>query len=613
MKKILAIILLVALMISIPTGCGKKLSNRYLQYNLAVDPKTWDPGKNSAVDGGHMINALFQGLYQETEDGIMPADVADLKVSEDKKTYTFTLKDGLKWSDGKPVTAKDYEFAWKRVCAPETASEYSFIMAPYLKFGKEYLNSGLVKFDKNSIKALKEAKADLTDKQYDMLVNVPTEDELKAMSDSQISTRNKEIAKIRKAIRNLVGVKAVDDKTLVATLVSPCSYFKTLTSFYSYYPVREDCVGKDGWEKKLETCIGNGPFMLEEYQISNHIKLKKNPNYIEADKVKISGIECSMVNDANTALNAYNAGDFDVNNTIPLDQISKLRKEDPTFHIKTAVSFTYVYFNCDKEPTNDVRVRKALSLAIDRNAMCENVLRRGDVPATGPVPTTLFFSDGSCFRKVDKNGNPVEEFGIDPYDSEKNVKKAQELLADAGYPNGEGFPQITYLYNTNENNKKIAEALQAMWKKNLNIDVKLDNQDWAVFQDARHNGNFEIARGGWNGDYAEPMTMLDLFTSYSGNNDSQWRWNKQPVTAPHDKTLNPGNKEFDKAIQEALIKDGKEKDEAYKKAEQILMDECPIANIYYAVSMYQINDTAVEGVKRSAMGTWIFKDAVIYE
>lgn len=553
MKKFLAIVMVLAMLIALPTGCGeKKMSSTYLIWNIGVESKTFDPGLNNANDGGHIIQNLFEGLMQETEKGLKTAQAKSYKVSEDGLVYTFTIRDDAKWSDGKPVTAQDFVYSWQRVCDPKTASEYSFLMAPYIAGGEDFLN-GVGKAD-------------------DM------------------------------------GVKAINDKTLEVTLNFPCSYFLSLTTFYTYMPVRKDAVEKgEGWEKNPATCISNGPFTLEEYVIGSHLKMKKSETYYDAKNVRLAGVKGLMIVEETTAHNAYLSGEIDVNEKIPQDEIPKLRAEDPNFTAKAQVGTYYAMFNMDNPVVADVRVRKALSLAIDRKQIVENVTKGGQIPATGFIPPNLTYSDGKSCRVLDKNGNPAPEFGIDP--NKANVEEARKLLAEAGYPGGKGFPKLTYIYNTQEGHQRVAEALQEMWKNNLGIEVELKNEEWAIFQDTRRLGNYTVARGGWLGDYAAPMTMLDLYTSYSGNNDTQWRWNEQPSVAPHDKTLNPANKGFDDAIKEAMMSSGKKQDEAYRKAEQILMDEQILMPIYYYSFIYMIDSSKVTGIEKTQMGQWIFKNA----
>ncbi len=291
----------------------------YLVWNIAVDPKTWDPTLNSASDGGHIIQNLFEGLTRETKDGIVPAAADSWDITNDGKTYTFHLKEGMKWSDGQPVTAKDFEYAWKRACDPAVASEYSFLVTSYLVGGEEFFTG--------------------------------TGD------------------------RDGVGVKALDDKTLEVNLKFPVSYFLSLTSFYTYMPVRDDIVeaNGEGWEKNPQTCISNGAFKLTEYQIGSHVTMAKNENYWDAENVKLAGIKGLMIVEGTTALNGYENGEIQVLDGITIEQIPRLQKEDPNFVITPHIGTYYVNFNTDDELFKDVRIRKAFSLAIDRKQFVEQV------------------------------------------------------------------------------------------------------------------------------------------------------------------------------------------------------------------------------------------------
>ncbi len=575
LKRVLSIIMVLAMVLSISVGCTKPAEpaqtpekpdgekpaetpapageEDFLVWNIAVDPQTWDPTLNSANDGGHIIQNIFEGLTRETKDGIEAAAAKDWKISDDGKTYTFNLREGMKWSDGQPLTAKDFEYAIKRAADPAVAAEYSFLITSYIVGAEEYFNGT--------------------------------------------------------GSRDAVGVKALDDLTLEVNLKFPVSYFLSLTSFYTYAPVRQDIVeaNGEGWEKNAKTCISNGAFKVTEYQTGSHLTMVKNENYWNADSVKLAGIKGLMIVEGTTALNGYENGEIQVLDSITIEQIPRLQKEDPNFVITPHIGTYYVNFNVDNEVFKDVKVRKAFSLAIDRKAFVEQVTKGGQTPATGFVPSGLSFSDGKSFRPLDENGLPAPEYGIDP--TKALVEEAKALLAEAGYPEGKGLPKITFLYNTNENNKKIAEALQGMWKQNLGVTVELQNQDWAVFQEERRAGNYMMSRGGWLGDYGDPMTMLDLFALKSGNNDPQWRYMEMPVVAPHDKTLNPEQKEFEDAINKSLVTSGAERDAALKKAEDALMNNHVIAPIYYYTWTNIIDRSKVEGVELTLTNKWDFTHA----
>ena len=515
-------------------------------WNLGSEPKTLDPQLNSASDGGHVINNTFEGLMREVKGKLVPATAESYEVSDDGLTYTFKIREDAKWSDGKPVTAHDFEYAWKRALNPETASEYAFQMF-YIKGGQEYF----------------EGEGKVED----------------------------------------VAIKTIDDRTLEVTLNGPTPYFLNLTSFYTYMPARKDIVEKDpeGWAKNPETAISNGPFKLAEYATGDSLVLVKNENYWNAEAVKLDKIVGTMIVDSSTELTAYESGDIDAADNPPVQEIPRLLAEEPSFQILPLLGTYYYIFNVDKEPTNDVRVRKALTYAIDRKAITEQVTKAGQLPATGYVPEGLYLSDGRQFREV------AGDYGIDP--NKAMVEEAQKLLAEAGYPNGEGFPKLELVYNTSEGHKAIAEAIQEMWKQNLGIEVELTNQEWAVFQDTRHQGNFEIARAGWLGDYSDPMTFLDMWTSYSGNNDAQWRW-KESEVFPHDKTLNPSNKEFEELIEKSKLVTGEERDNALLEAEKILMEEMIVMPIYYYTDPTMVKEY-VKGWEKTPLGHWYFGNAYI--
>lgn len=556
LKKLLSITLVVIMLLTMAVGCAQNgeqppAEPEYLIWNMGQDPKTWDPTLNSASDGGHLINNMFEGLMNETSEGLVEGVADRYEISDDGLVYTFYLKDNAKWSDGQPVTANDFVFAWKRACDPAVAAEYSFIFTPYIKGGNAFFNG--------------------------------------------------------EGSRDDVAVVALDDKTLQVELNFPVPYFLAMTAFFAYQPVRQDIVEAhgEGWEKNVETCISNGPFKLGEYQSGSHVLMVKNENYWNADAVKLDGVKALMIEEQTTALNGYQAGEIAVMDDPPNEEIPRLMAEDPNFKVAPRVGTYYYMFNVDAEPFNDVRVRKAFALAIDRKNIVEQVTKAGEIPAVAFIPPALSYSTGESARPF-VDGKPVEEYGLDPYSAK--VDEAKALLAEAGFPNGEGFPEFTFIYNTSENHKKVAEAVQEMWKTNLGVNVSITNEDWAVFQDTRREGNYLVARGGWLGDYDDPMTMLDLYTSYSGNNDLQWRW-QEYAGAPWDTVLNPSNKPFDEAIQNAMTTTGTERDGWIKKAEDTMMNEMVIAPIYFYAYKDIIDSAVVEGVKRTAMGHWIFYDA----
>lgn len=551
-KKITALALAAVLGITMLAGCGKTTENPpaktdtgekteetakaggIITHNLFSDPKSIDPALNTATDGHQVIQTVFEGLCRVDDKAQpLPGVAEKWDISDDKLTYTFHLRDS-KWSDGQPVTAQDFEYAWKRAIDPATAAEYAYQL--YYVKNAEKINKG-------------EAK--------------PEE----------------------------LGVKAIDDKTLEVTLESETPYFLQLMAFPIYFPVRKDIVEKDpeGWALNMDTYIGNGPFKAVEWSHDDVLKTVKNENYYDADKVKLEGVNYVMINEASTSFSAFQSGEIDFMENVPPEQIEILQKENnPDFKIYPFLGDYFYCFNVNAKPVDDPKVRRALTYAIDRQAIIDNVTKAGQAPAKGFTPTGIYLSDG----KTDFQQS-VGDYGM-PSDLSK-VDEAKKLLAEAGYPDGKGFPTIEILYNTNEGHKAIAEAIQAMWKENLGINVELRNEEWKVFQTSRNQKQYIVARHGWIGDYVDPMTFLDLWVTDGGNNDAGY-----------------SNPEYDKLIAAAKHSSGPERDESMKKAEAILMEDLPVMPIYYYTNACMIRHT-IKNAPKSMIGPVDYREAYIVE
>ncbi len=483
-----------------------------LIWNLGSDPKTIDPGLNAATDGGHVTNNTFEGLMREIDGKLEPAMAESYTISEDGMTYTFTIREGVKWSDGKPVTANDFEYAWSRVVNPETASEYAWIF-----------------------------------------------DEV-----------------------NVQSWKAIDEKTFEVKLASPTPYFVGLTAFYTFFPVRQDMVetaAEGAWATNPETAVSNGPFKVTSFKTGDRIVLEPNEYYWRAEEVKLSKIEALMIVDQATALTGYESGQIQILDDMPSAEIPRLLAEDPTFMILPNDATYYYAFNTQVEPMNDVRVRKALSLSIDRTAIVETVTKAGQIPAHSLIPGGHLDANGDVFNEVSGT------YDIAPT---AKAEEAQALLAEAGYPNGEGFPNLEIMYNTSEGHKNIAEAIQEMWKQNLGIDVTLTNQEWAVFQTSRIEHNFQIARAGWVGDYSDPMTYLGMLMPGGTNNYSQW-----------------DNEEYATLLEESKTAAGQERFELLYKADQLLGESYAVMPIYYYTDPQMVSDT-VQNWEKTTRSTFYF-------
>lgn len=502
-----------------------------LTFNLAADPETIDPQLNTTVGGSVIISNTFEGLIAFDENlKPIPGAAESWEISDDGLVWTFKIREDANWSDGKPVTAGDFEYAWKRAVAPETGCEYAY--------------------------------------QFDLIKN-----------GTKCYTGEVPVDEL--------GVKVIDDKTFEVTLEAAASYIIEIFGFPTLYPVRKDMVEKDpeGWAFNPETFISNGPFKLEKYTQNDVLTLVPNKEYWDKDRVKLDELNFIFITEQSTALAAFEAGDVDGIDEVPTQEIPRLQTEEEDFIIAPDLATYYYSFNVNEPPFDNIKVREAFAKAIDRNAIVTTVTLGGQQPATGFVPPGIM-TGGVDFREAGS------DYGIDPMAAQ--VEEARKLLAEAGYPNGEGLPKITLRYNTSENHKKIAEAVQEMWNKNLNINVELENMEWRVFVPARQNGDFQVARNGWSGDYNHPMTFLDLYLSDSGNNASQWK-----------------NPEFDKLIQEAkLSTDDKAQAELMHKAEDLMLNDWIMMPIYYYTHPMMMK-SYVKGWYRTPLGNMYFDRAYI--
>ncbi|WP_294149860.1 peptide ABC transporter substrate-binding protein [uncultured Clostridium sp.] len=520
-----------------------------LVWNMGSEPKTWDPTLSSETLSEYITISMFEGLTRQSADGIEPGVAESWDVSDDGLTYTFHLRKS-NWSDGTPLTAHDFEYTWRRLCDPAVASPSAAGVTDYVVGAAEYL------------------------------AGTGTADEVMA--------------------------HALDDYTFEVVLKNPAPFFLSRISADIYCPVNKKCVDLgEGWEKRPETFICNGPFILGEYQIGSHILMVKNDAYYDADSIKMPAIKGIMINDENTSLQGYKAGDIHCTEVIPAEEIPTLLAEDPNLYVSPLTGTKYLDFNVDRDPVSDVKVRRALTLAINRKLITDQITRSGEIPASGFLPITTQKTDGSSYRTLQANGLPEPAFGISP--DSADVDTAKQLLAEAGFPDGEGFPELELLYYTGESDKKICEAIQQMWKENLGITVKLRNEDKSVALQTKADGKYDISLSGWSAGYYDASQMMKQFKLDSGCY-AQWRYAEHP-SAPHDHTLNPGQKAFEDAYQAAMAAQGTERDELWAQAETVLMEEAPACPIYYYVLKALINEDVVTNVEFSKTGNWIFRNA----
>ncbi len=356
-----------------------------------------------------------------------------------------------------------------------------------------------------------------------------------------------------------VGVKALDDQNLRITLVGPTPYFLSALTHYSWYPVHPATILKFGkiddrvsaWTRP-ENFVGNGPFKLKEWKVNEVITVERNPLYWDAKTVKLNGIQYYPIEDQNTEERAFRAGDLHITNEVPLDKIPGYRRDNKDLILVDPYLGTYFYrLNVNKPALKDVRVREALNLALDRDSIVENITRGGQLPALGYTP-----------QGMGRYKTP-ELMSYDP-------DKARKLLAEAGYPDGKGFPKYEILINTSESHKTVAEAIQQMWKQELGIDIGIRNEEWKVYLDSQTNMKYDITRSGWIGDYMDPVTFLTMWTTGNGNNNTGWS------NAEYDSLIKQSFLEADEAKRFALL----------EKAETILLKNPPFATIYWYTRVY---------------------------
>ena len=517
------------------TEATASTGEKILSVQVGPDPETIDPALNSAVDGGNMLLHSFECLLAVDENGqLVPGQAETWETSEDGLTWTFHLRDGLKWSDGSDLTANDFVYSWKRVCDPMVAAPYA-----------ETVLSMVEGYDK------------------------AIEGDLDALQ-----------------------VVAQDDNTLVVTLNAPCSYFGSLAAFATLSPVQEATVTANGdaWATSAETYISNGPFYVSEWVPGSYIMMSKNPYYWNADAIKLDGIKWNLIEDSNAAYSAYQTGEVLMIKDVPTEEIPSL-KDNAEFHVDPIIGTYYLSMNLERDAFKDARVRKALSLAIDRDYVANTLMQGTYSPAGNFMGPGWIDTDGKQFQDNANGGQPY----IDVNNYEADLEEAKQLLADAGYPNGEGFPSITSTTNDSGYHKVFAESLQQAWAE-LGIDLQVDIVEWASFTPMRRNGDYDIARNGWVGDYSDPSNMLDLFYSTNGNNDGKFN------NADYDAAMDLSRTTLDSA----------ERSKALHTAEDILMEEAGCIPVAYYNDFWLQSDK-ITGSWHSPYGYWYFMYADITE
>ena len=508
-----------------PTTGEALADDQTFTYRVLDEHSSVDPQVVEDVSGAEIVRDLFEGLMNQDEDGnLVPGVATGFTTNDDKTVYTFTLRDDAKWSNGDPVVAGDFVYAWQRAVDPELSSPYAWYM---------------------EITAIQNAA--------DIIAGD------KSPSD--------------------LGVKALDDRTLEVSLSAPLPYFATMTTHSTMFPSPQSVIEKYGSEwTKPGNIVSNGAYVLTEHLPNERSVRERNPMYWDNDNTIIEKVVALVINDENVALTRYLAGELD-RTEVPAGQFPRLQNEYPGEAISFPRLCNYYYtFNLSPdgpEAFKDVRVRKALALAVDRKIITENVLAGGQPQAYSFTPAAV-----ADFEP------PASEMAS--MTQPERDAKAKELLAEAGY--GPDNPlQFNMIYNTSESHKKIAVAMTQMWKQKLGVQAELGNMEWKVFLETRGNQDFELARGAWCGDYNEASTFLDLLTTPSGYNDGKYT-----------------NAEIDGLMQDARTADNAS--ELYTRVEAIIAEEQPIIPVYHYAGVYMMDSDVGNWPVNNVEQNWYSKN-----
>ncbi|WP_294722388.1 peptide ABC transporter substrate-binding protein [uncultured Gemmiger sp.] len=508
---------------------------------LGPNPETLDPALNSSVDGANTIITTFEPLLLIDENNeIVPGQAELPEVSEDGLTWTFTMKDGLKWSDGSDLTAKDFEYSFKRLASPDTAAPYGETVVGMIDGYQDAI--GNPDADGNTT----------TDPDWDAL-NVHASE---------------------------------DGKTLTVQLAYPCSYFDKLCAFAAMSPVQEATIEANGdaWCTEPDTFICNGPYYISNWVPSERIVLTKNPYYAggwDSSKIVSDTITLLLLEDSSASYTAYNSGEAQLIKNVPTDEIPSLTKAEDggDFYVDTILGTYYISLNDQREPFTDAKVRKALSLAIDRDYVANTIMQGTYEPAYNFVGPGIVDESGMFYD----NANGGERYISDDY--EANLEEAKSLLAEAGYPDGEGFPAITYSANDAGYHIPVAEYIQQAWGE-LGITVNIDKVEWSSFLPLRRSGDYDVSRNGWVMDYNDPSNMIELFCSTNGNNDGKYN-----------------NPEFDATIEASKVADKTVHFQKLHEAEDILMEDAAAIPVAYYTDFW-LQSPSLKGTWHSPYGYW---------
>ncbi len=538
--------------------------------------KSLDPAIVSGSPEGRIIGSLYEGLARWHPETLKPVPgvAKRWEISKDGLTYTFYLREDASWSDGSSVTAEDFHYSLQRFLSPWVLAEYAY-QGWYIKNAQRYSKAGSgiepgdaveveLNLPKDSINTLRgevlvgklvaiENAAEEDGRTFVVLID-GKEFRFRATDDEQAETETPPtgLRWCRYVLLDFreVGVKVVDRLTLEITLEHPTPYFLSVVGFYPLCPVQRACLekhGSPGW-MKAGNLVCNGPFQLQFRRIRDRIRMVRSETYWGREEVQLGVVDALSVDQVTTALNLYMTDASDWITDVPPPAMRILRAAQPPRNDLNPGPWLASYFyliNTTRKPLDDVRVRHALSLALDREEITSKILAAGELPSYSLVPPGL-----ADYRRQES--------------SHEDAERARKLLAEAGFPEGKGFPRIDILYNTHESHQAIAELIRTQWQQVLGISVKTRNEEWASYLSSQRQKKYNVCRRGWIADYADPNTFLDMFVTDGEQNNTGW-----------------SNAEYDRLIEDA----GREPDAAKRltlleKAERILMDELPILPIY---------------------------------
>ena len=514
------------------------------------NPETLDPALNSSIDGANTLITVFEPLLLIDENNeVIPGQAESYTVSDDGLVWTFTMRDGLKWSDGSDLTAKDFEYSFKRLAAPDTAAPYAETVVGMIDGYEDAVGNP------------------------DADGNMTTEPDFDALN----------------------VVASEDGKTLTVTLSYPCAYFDKLAAFAAMSPVQQATVEANGdaWCTAPDTYVCNGPYYISDWLPSERIVLTKNPNYVggwDSSKIVSDTITLLLLEDSSAVYAAYNSGEAQLVKDVPTDEIPSLTKAEDggDFYVDTILGTYYLSLNDQKEPFTDPNVRKALSLAIDRDYVANTIMQGTYTPAYNLVGPGIVDESGMFYD----NANGGKTYISDDY--EANLEAAKQALADAGYPNGEGFPVIEYSTNDAGYHTPVAEYLQQAWGE-LGITVNINKVEWASFTPLRRAGDYDASRNGWVMDYNDPSNMLELFTTSNGNNDGKY-----------------SNADFDAAIEASKVADKSVHFQKLHEAEDILMNDYACIPVAY-YNDFWLQSPSLKGTWHSPYGYWYLQYGYVEE